>query len=442
MFGFQFPPFCSIGIITKMKTITRTLTMLLLVSLLVGACDILIPEQTETPQTTATETPQPERSPTESAAVQSETVLIWVAPPFDPETVGGGLLMSRLSAYETQNPNVRISLRVKPQSGPGGLLAALDAASVAAPAVVPDLLTLAPDDLQTAAEAALIVPLPDALVQPDDPGWYDYALSQSRIGGISYGIPFASDLEILAYRTDQYPVPPRSWEAILEEPRTLLFPAADPRARFILAMYLGNGGTLTDESGNPKLDSVVLEQVLTLLVSARSSSVIPLAVRQYASPLETWTELKANRSASAMAPLPDFLHEGDPERLAATALPTENSQGISLASNWSWGVTTSDSARQELIFELLTWLSDPAFEGSFTYALGMLPTSQQALANWPESEDSALASSLVTITRAEPNQALRNVIAPALLAAIEAVLGAGQDPAQAAQEAADLVNSP
>jgi ABC-type glycerol-3-phosphate transport system substrate-binding protein len=425
-----------------MKTISRTLTLLLLASSLIGACDILAPAQTATPQTAATETPQLERSPTEPVPVQSETILIWVAPPFDPDTVGGALLMARLAAFEAQKPNMRISLRVKPQSGPGGLLAALDAASVAAPAVVPDLLTLSPDDLQTAAESALIVPLPDALVQPDDPGWYDYALSQSRFNGVSYGIPFASELEILAYRTDQYPLPPRSWETILAEPRTLLFPAADPRSRFILAMYLGSGGTLTDESGNPRLESAVIEQVLTVLVSARSSSVIPLAVRQYTSPLETWTELKANRSVSAMAPLPDFLREGDPDRLSATALPTESGQGIGLASNWSWGITPSDAAHQELIFELLTWLSDPAFEGSFTRALGMLPTSQQALADWPEDDNSALASSLVTITRAEPDQALRDLIAPALQAAVEAVLGAGQDPAQAAQEAADFVNSP
>ena len=207
-------------------------------------------------------------------------------------------------------------------------------------------------------------------------------------------------------------------------------------------MYLGAGGSLTDAAGSPVLDVPILEQILRTLATARSSSVIPLAVRQYSSPLETWTELKANRSASAMAPLAEFLREGDPARLAAAALPTESGKGIGLASTWSWVMTATDPARQELIFELIDWLSEPGFQGTFTHALGLLPPSQEALATWPEDGASALASSLVTITQAEPSQALRQAVAPAIQAAVEAVLSAGQDPVSAALEAATLVNTP
>jgi ABC-type glycerol-3-phosphate transport system substrate-binding protein len=418
------------------------MTLFFVVSLMLGACNVLSPAQTATPLSAATATHLPEISPTESVTIQTETISLWLAPQFDPETLAGQLLSTRLAAFEAQNLNVRIRSRVKRVSGPGGLLDALEAASVAAPAVVPDLLTLSPDDLHIAAESALILPLPDDLVESENPGWYDYALPPIRFEGIPYGLPFASEVEILAYRTDLYPEPPRSWEALLAEPRTLLFPAADPRARFILAMYFGAGGVLTNESGQPSLDVTVIEKVLNLLASARSSSVLPLAVRQYTSPLETWTELKANRSASAMAPLADYLREGDPERLAAAALPTEGGQGIGLASNWSWTITPADSSHQELMFELLVWLSDPEFVGSLTHALGYLPTSQDALAAWPEDGSLALASSLVTITQPESDQALRDAVTPALLAAIEAVLGAGEDPAIIAQEAVNLVNNP
>jgi ABC-type glycerol-3-phosphate transport system substrate-binding protein len=333
-------------------------------------------------------------------------------------------------------------VRVKPQNGPGGLIEALEAATIAAPAVVPDLLSLSPDDIVLAVESALIVPLPETLIDPEDPGWYDYALPQMRVEGISYGMPFASELDILAYRTDLYPEPPRNWDALLAEPRTLLFPAADPDAHFPLAMYLGAGGELTDENGRVSLNADIINQVLTFMQSARASSVIPLAVRQYSSPLETWTELKASRAASAMAPLADFLREGDPQRLAATALPTMGSQGIGLTSTWSWVMTPSDPNRQELILELLRWLKDPEFVGGLTYALGLLPTSQAALAAWPEDVNAALVSSLVTIARPEPSLALRTLVAPAFQRAVEAVLGAGQDPATAAQEAANLVVSP
>ena len=101
-----------------------------------------------------------------------------------------------------------------------------------------------------------------------------------------------------------------------------------------------------------------------------------------------------------------------------------------------------DSSRQELMIELITWLSDPVFTGSLTHALGYLPTSQDALAAWPEDVYAALASSLVTVTQSEPEKSLRDAVTPALLAAIEAVLGAGKEPALAAQEATNLVNNP
>lgn len=425
-----------------MKPILRVLLLSIFVVPLFSACALLAPAQTITPQSTPTATTIPQVSPTESAQTQTKSIILWVAPQFAPETPAGLLLAARLEAFEAQKPQVQISVRAKPASGPGGLLEAFEAASVAAPTVIPSLLTLSPDDLALAAESNLARPLPDSLIQPENTGWYDYALPQSRLEGVSYGLPFASELEILAYRSDLYASPPRSWDTLLTEAHSLYFPAADPRARFIMAMYLGAGGQLTDSTGKPALDITTLEQVLTSLSFARSSSVLPLAVRQFSSPEETWLELQANRAASAMAPLSSFILDADPERFAATALPTDNEQGIGLATTWSWVMTPAADLQQELIYELLAWLSDPAFQGTFTHALGFLPTSQEALTAWPDDASSALVSSLVTITRAEPSQKLRTLITPALLAATEAILGAGQDPATAAADALELIGSP
>ncbi len=425
-----------------MKSTFRVLFLSVTALLLLGACAILTPEQTITPPSTTTPTTIPQIEPTESVQIQTRPIILWVAPQFAPETPAGLLLSARLEAFEAQRPQVRISVRTKPESGAGGLLEALEAASVAAPTVVPSLLTLSADDLALAVEANLARPLPDSLIQPENTGWYDYALPQSRLGGVSYGLPFASELEIFAYRSDLYSSPPRSWDTILSEAHSMLFPAADPRARFILAMYLGAGGELTDSLGLPDLDLNSLEQVLVSLASARTSLILPLSARQFSSPEETWLELRANRTASAMAPLSTFMLDADPERFAATALPTDNGQGIGLASTWSWVMTPAADPQQELLFELLAWLSDPAFQGSFTHALGLLPTSQEVLTEWPDDADSALVSRLVTITRAEPDQNLRAIITPALLAAVEAVLGTGQDPATAAADALELIGTP
>ena len=185
----------------------RKLISLLFIPLVLGACALLTPSQTATQLVPPTTTPAPVASPTVSGVAQSDPVLIWLAPQFDPSTPAGQLLIARIAAFEAQHPGVRINLRVKPESGAGGLLEALQAAVVAAPAVVPDLITLSPDDLQTAVGLTLIQPLPDTLVEPEHPGWYEYALPQRVLRVSHTACPSPASWRFLAYRTDLYPSP-------------------------------------------------------------------------------------------------------------------------------------------------------------------------------------------------------------------------------------------
>ncbi|MEJ2013268.1 MAG: extracellular solute-binding protein [Anaerolineales bacterium] len=422
----------------------RRLAFLLTVSaLLLGSCSpggaIATPRQ---PTATASPSPAP---PTPSATPAEPTSLtLWVSPFFAPdvETEAGLLLAERLHSFEEAHAGLVMDVRVKSERGVGGLLDSLVTARAAAPDSLPDLIMLDTDALQSAAAQGILAPLEDLLASPESPDWYEYAAPASAYEGSLIALPVAAFSDVLAYRTDLYSSPPRTWDKLLEVPRTFLFPAADPRARFTLAEYLASGTQLRDSNGNPVLDAATLSEILDFYSQAVESGVIPASALQYARSEETWDDFLGNRSASAVAPLIRFLAEFDPSRMAAIALPTKDGQGITLATTWSWAIVDKDSARTALAGELADWLSAPAFLGQWTYALRVLPTRSEVLANWPDGSEAALASSLVTAAVPLPDEDLRTRLGLLVNNAVKAVLEDGVAPTIAAQAAIEALQSP
>ena len=120
------------------------LSILMLVVL--TACQMLpVPQQTpagqrtETPDATQSTsqispTPQEVSNPTDATAGPI-TLRVWLPAQFDPSagTPAGDILFARLREFTSQNPNVRIEVRLKAMEGEGGLLESLAAANAAAP---------------------------------------------------------------------------------------------------------------------------------------------------------------------------------------------------------------------------------------------------------------------------------------------------------------------
>ncbi|MGD8553346.1 MAG: extracellular solute-binding protein, partial [Anaerolineales bacterium] len=367
-----------------------------------------------------------------------------VAPAFapNPETPAGMLFANHLDEFEAQYSGVNIQVRIKSRSGPGGLLETLTAAELAAPSALPDLVMLEPYALSQAAAAGLLVPLDGSIDIPAEPEWYPYALSALRFDSETIGMPFASETNILAFRTDLYPSAPRRIETLLAEGHTFQFPAGDPDAQFTLAQYLAFVGTLTNTEGETYIDAERLTEVLTFYQTAIEANVLPLTVRQWTDTTQTWSEIQSNRTGSAVVPLSLFILEHDPDRLGGAPLPTSTESGIALANTWSWGLVAKSTETGDLQIALLTHLMDPAFLGPWTQALGLLPPNSATLASWTEGSDSALASSLVTVTRPLPPRSSRVPVAAAFLEAVEAVLTETLSPAEAAQAAADALSTP
>ncbi len=288
----------------------------------------------------------------------------------------------------------------------------------------------------------MLLPLDGSVDIPTEPEWYPYVLASVRFGSQTIGLPFASETDILAFRTDLYPSAPRRIETLLAEGHTFQFPAGNPSAHFTLAQYLALQGTLTNEEGTAYIDQANLAEVLSFYQAAVEANVLPLTVRQWTDPAQTWSEIQANRTASAVVPLSLFISDHNPERLNGAPLPTSTETGIALAHTWSWSLIARSGESEQGQIELLSHLMDPEFLGPWTQALGMLPPNGATLAAWSDSPETPLVSSLVTVTRALPPRPARTSVAAAMLEAVEAVLTDTLTPAAAAQAAAEAVSAP
>ena len=388
----------------------------------------------------ATTTPQFIPSPTSLP----NSITIWVTPTFAPDltTLAGTLLAERLTAFKQANPGISVSLRLKDESGPGGLLETLTAASNAAPAALPDLVALNPTALNSASLKELLSPLDGLVAEPEAPEWYDHALSTTRTPGGFLGLPFASEAEVLAYRTAEYLTTPLTWSDILTMPAPFIFPAGDESAAFTISQYLALDGPLYDEDGLPTPDPAILAEVLAFYNSAYTSEVLPSSARQYVSAAETWNALQAEEAASVVAPLSDFIAIGGSDAIAAAPLPTRSEPGVCPTKTWSWAIVTQDPARHELAGQLITWLTQPEFLGPWTYALGMLPPTTSALAQWPTGAHSSLAYNLVTVARPQPSAEVLATFGPSFHTAIEAVLDGIVTPSSAALDAVQAIQNP
>jgi ABC-type glycerol-3-phosphate transport system substrate-binding protein len=373
-----------------------------------------------------------------------KSLTLWLTPTFapDPSTPAGSLLEERLIAFQQANQGISITVRLKEDRGPGGLLEALTAAHNVAPSALPDVVAIDPVALNSAALKGLLIPLDGLVTEPTPPEWYDHAISTAHDLGSFFGLPFASEAEILAYRIGRYEEAPTSWSDILASTAVFIFPAGDSNAALTLFQYKTLGGPLYDFSGMPTLDPVTLDDLLAFYHSAHASGILPPSIFQHLSSIDTWNSLKSDRASSAIAPLSAFLTDEDTKSIAAVPIPARTQPGICPTVTWSWSIVTTDPVRQSLASELIAWLTQPEFLGPWTHALGMLPPTTSSLAMWPEGSAAALVSSLVTVAQPKPTAEELATFGPVLHDAVEAVIVGGVNPTEAAQNASEQLRKP
>lgn len=398
--------------------------------------------------------PTPESIPTHTATIQpvpeatdlpSRPVVLrlWVPPQFDPygENPGAALLRRRLEEYLAERPDVRLEVRVKAPSGPGGVIDALITSTSAAPLALPDLVLLSREQLETAALKGLLFPSNHISESLDQDDWYPYAKQLTQIQSSTFGIPFAGDALIRLYRPSEVEGQPKDWAGTIATAQAMIFPAADPQAFFTLSEYISAGGRVEDDEGRPILEVTALRNVLAFYQEAELAGVMPLWLTQLASDEDAWQAYKEGRAHVLITWIRRYLGEL-PGDTVALPLPTESGAPFTLMNGWVWSLANPDSNHHSLSVDLIGFLTESDFLAEWTQTMGYLPPRSSALARWSNPTLRDLAQEIIRSAQIIPSNDVLVTLGPVLQIAVVNVLKQQTDPLSAAQEAINSLPAP
>ena len=403
----------------------------------------LLQAKTATPTAPAvsqTITPLPTDQTANATATPSgpQTLEIWVPPQFDPSggSSAAGLLRNRLSEFEAQNPDLKVSVRVKAASGPGGLIESLSSASAAAPAVLPALVALSRSDLETAALKGLVFSLDGLTRIVDDTDWYAYARQLALIQGSAFGLPFAGDALLLLYRPAVLPNAPADWPALIASNLPTAFAAADGQALTTLQLYLSAGGEVKDNQGRPTLQTDPLAKVLKLIDDGVKAGVFPNWLAQYQTDGQAWQAYREQRAQLLITWSNQYLSDF-PADTAAAPLPSLSDKPFTLATGWVWAISDPLPERRAASIRLAEFLVNSEFLAKWSADAGFLPTRPSALTAWSNEGLRALFSPIALSAQVRPSNDLLLGLGPILEDATLQILNQQGDPVQIAQAAAE-----
>jgi ABC-type glycerol-3-phosphate transport system substrate-binding protein len=376
----------------------RSFVVLPLLALMVGCspADLSAPDanvtaemiRTETPVAVAQEptlasTPTPEPTP-----VAPPSMVIWWPEPLAPlnNAEANELLSEQISAFKAAQGNIDVQLRRKMESGVGGIMSTLRAASPVAPGALPDLTLMRRSDLNSAAQAGLIYPLEGLISSAISNDLYRAALSLGQVNDQLYGLPYLLEVQHMAFSPSDTP-PPARFEDILTQEISFALPVAqvDQINNVLMVQYLDAGGTLPNgETAN--LDSEALLQTLQFYEDALAQGLLDPVVLSYVSAADYQADLLDGTLGSGLVNSTqylDWLQSG--MSLEFGPVPTASGAVVGEVDGWMWVLTTANPDRQGLAGRFLNWMLNAARQGEYSQAVNMIPSQRTALQTWDDS---------------------------------------------------------
>jgi ABC-type glycerol-3-phosphate transport system substrate-binding protein len=378
--------------------------------------------------TTPTETATP-RSP----GKESTSLTIWVPPQFDPQgpTASGGLFKARIEEYLSDRPSLTIDVRVKDLSGPGGILDTLRTAQDAAPLVLPDVVALPRSLMETAAREELIAPFGEYAGLFEGKNWYSFADQLSRIDEETYGIPFAADILIFAYKTDSLEQSPGSWEELLSNPKPMAFPASDPDAFVTFAFYKSAGGNIAALNESYVIDKTPIMEVLSFYQQARQAEVMPYWITQFETDEQAWNAYTERQATQVVTWISNYL-QNDPFNTSLGALPTSEGRAFSYATGWVWSIVDKGPEQLDLSAQFIDYLTEDRYLAEWNAEAGFVPPLSSSLALWlTEDMERTLFERILPATVLIPSEQILEKVGHVFQEAVILVLKDQLDPEQA-----------
>ena len=439
---------------------TILLSSLLIISLILSGCGqinfpsllrTVIPptpaaiNSTATQVTASVEAQETQTLPSATATPSGpRTYTIWVPPQFDPqaETPAGVQLQARINQFMDENPGVIIEVRVKAANGPGSLLESLTLANAAAsPESLPVLVALPRQDMEVAALKGLIFPMDDLTSAIDQNDWFEYARQLALLQGTTFGIPFAGDAMLLLYRPARIGAAPTTWEDILSRGQPLSFPAADSQSLLTLLLYLSAGGSIVDSQGRPTLSAETLASVLELYTEGALQGTFPSMIADIQSDTQAW-QLYQEKNASMVVTWASRYLSELPVDTSAVPLTSLDNKEYTLASGWMWTLSDPLPERRAMSVKLAEFLSNSEFLTQWAPNSGYLPVRPSGLNAINNQSLRSLLGRVIQSAAVRPTNDLITGVGPLLQESTLAMIDRLSDPAQAANTAAERLNSP
>lgn len=369
---------------------------------------------TATDDAAAQSTPQPTLSATPELLGPTE-LTIWVPPQFNPnlDTPEAERFRAQIAAFEAQNQDVFVDVRVKALSGSTGLLESLAVTSAAATEAVPALIALPRSQLEEAVIRQLIVPIDPYSTLIDEDDWYEYARRLTIIEGNNYGLPFAGDVLLLVMREGSIGSVPQTWEDVLRRGEPMSFAAADLQSLVTLNLYLSAKGGFEDEQRHLVMDEDSLRQVYDLYEAGSKSGVFPLWITQFQKMEDAWTAYNELRSNWTIVWASKYL-QNMPEDSSVVSIPSLSDTPLHLADGWVWCLADPYPERHALSVKLAEFLVEPDFLASWSMQAGVFPVRPSSLQAWNNPQLSVLLGQAAISAQIRPRNEVITTAGPVL----------------------------
>ncbi len=379
--------------------------------------------------------------PTATSEQRVITLTVWIPDTFNGQDAETEFLalQSIGDEFQAEHENLRIRYARKAVRGPAGLVSFLRSAREVAPSILPDLVVLPTDQVQAGIQNGLLYPLDNTLSPEIVQDMYGFATT-SVVNGKLLAVGLAVDIEHLAFDPAVVDRAPSTWQDILEQDGSFLFPAAGEDGQLndaTMIQYLAAGGQLINATGEASLNKDSLTQVFNFYAHALAQGVVPSSTLQIGTSDEAWKAYLTGGAAMTTVGSRRFLQDGlRRETTSFSALPTLDGRAVTLARGWSIGLVTDDSERREAASQYLARLLNPGILGQWCQQLGHLPATRSALTlAVPDDEYGAFLNEQLEAAGIRPSSAAAVEASTAVQRALQDLLQRKLAPAAAVEEA-------
>lgn len=354
-------------------------------------------------------------NPLPEATVESESprfeLRVWVPPaisadPATSQSQDGNPLVSQLDAFAAAHPDVSISLQTKSVSEQGGILSYLRTGRNVAPNILPDLIALPSDQLETAVKDGLLYPL-DELVDLGE--MFSAGVEFGRIDNTQYGFPFLiTDFYHLVYNPNVITgIFARRWAdfSTLERAK-IVFPAGrQAGAALLLQLYHGANGSLSDGETTFQFQVPPLTASLNDVQRGIEDGFLLVESANVSSNLDAWNYFSSGNATITLINSETFLvqrAQGNGSSFAP--LPTRNTNASPVVRGWVWAIATPNVERQAISAELLTHLTNPQNLGAYSAAMLIPPAGSGAFEAWQPNEYTTFLQTQLAAAVAYPSK--------------------------------------